>query len=293
MFAIWLGLLVLDLVVPFVMFSLGWNSFVWSSGRGACWPAWAELSKETRSFALKFFGQLSFAFGLALSIPSAIPVSLAYEKNLDCVVMVGLAVFVIQVILFACVVGATEVALRVVFDESGDRRAEADRNAIESRIHSYFSRAFFFLGLLLSHLSVFITVNSYRDLSCEAFYRFSEVSPSAAFKYGLPFAVLAAACYGLSLLFRRKCAGRVVGSRFFLNLSRVFAAAAVVISHLACGVVTSEYRAFSWVATYHATTVSPRAAFLFLIPSGVVVLICVGFARFFRRKSRRLLKGVR
>ncbi len=70
-------------------------------------------------------------------------------------------------------------------------------------------------------------------------------------------------------------------------LYRLFAGMAVLLSDCMCAVVAWDYQELKWAGQSYLTSAPPSVAFVFLIPFGFGILLCVLLAWFFRRKSAR------
>lgn len=70
------------------------------------------------------------------------------------------------------------------------------------------------------------------------------------------------------------------------RLSYVFTALAILLSDVMCAVVAYTYCALDWAGRYTASSCPAYAAFLYVIPYGIGITVCVAFAIIFHRKSR-------
>lgn len=73
------------------------------------------------------------------------------------------------------------------------------------------------------------------------------------------------------------------------HLARLFAALAVLLSDVMCVVVAYDYCSLQWGGRYEGYSAPPSVAFLYCIPYGVGILICVILAWVFHKKAQRSL----
>lgn len=67
----------------------------------------------------------------------------------------------------------------------------------------------------------------------------------------------------------------------------LFAFLAIVLSDVMCATVAYNYCALQWGGQYAGYSAPPGVAFLFLIPYGVGIAICIVLARIFRKRCRK------
>lgn len=72
-------------------------------------------------------------------------------------------------------------------------------------------------------------------------------------------------------------------------LSYLFAALAVLLSNVMCAVVAYCYCGLQWCGRYQVCSAPPSTAFVYCIPYGIGIMICVILACVFNRKLQKLL----
>ena len=72
-------------------------------------------NQETWDFANKYIGKLWFKCGMAIIVPSLIPMCLVYGKDTDVVNLVGMVLIVTQTLLIIVTIPITEKALKNKF----------------------------------------------------------------------------------------------------------------------------------------------------------------------------------
>ena len=66
----------------------------------------------------------------------------------------------------------------------------------------------------------------------------------------------------------------------------VFSLSAVLLSDIMCAVVAYNYCALQWGGRYAAYSFPPSAAFLYSVPYGLGIALCILLAVLFSRKER-------
>ena len=69
------------------------------------------------------------------------------------------------------------------------------------------------------------------------------------------------------------------------KISRLFIVLAVLLSDIMCAVVAYNYCALQWGGRYAAYSAPASTAFLYFIPYGIVIVLCIILARFFHKKQ--------
>lgn len=75
----------------------------------------------------------------------------------------------------------------------------------------------------------------------------------------------------------------------YKSLTCLFAALALVLSHVMCAVAAYNYCALRWGGQYAGYSAPAYTAFLLCIPYGAGVIICTVTAWFFSKKHQRSL----
>ena len=70
------------------------------------------------------------------------------------------------------------------------------------------------------------------------------------------------------------------------KISNVFIALAIILSDVMCAVVAYNYCAMQWGAKYAGYSTPASVAFLYLIPYGIGIAVCVGMAMVLRKKGK-------
>ena len=61
---------------------------------------------------------------------------------------------------------------------------------------------------------------------------------------------------------------------------------AALLSHAMCAAVAYEYCALQWGGRYAAYSAPASTAFLYFIPYGIGIVLCIILARFFHKKQK-------
>lgn len=75
----------------------------------------------------------------------------------------------------------------------------------------------------------------------------------------------------------------------YRRLARIFAALAVLLSHLMCAVVAYNYCALDWGGRYAGYSAPASTAFLLCIPYAGGIALCAAAARLFYKKYQKNL----
>ena len=67
--------------------------------------------------------------------------------------------------------------------------------------------------------------------------------------------------------------------------SRIFIISALLLSHTMCAVVAGKYVSLVWCGQYAGCSAPPTVAFLYEIPYGIGIAVCVILAMWFRKSS--------
>ncbi len=70
------------------------------------------------------------------------------------------------------------------------------------------------------------------------------------------------------------------------KISRLFIVLAVLLSDIMCAVVAYNYCALQWGGRYAAYSAPASTAFLYFIPYGIGIVLCIILARFFHKKQK-------
>ena len=68
------------------------------------------------------------------------------------------------------------------------------------------------------------------------------------------------------------------------KISNIFIALAIILSNVMCAVVAYNYCAMQWGAKYAGYSAPASVAFLYAIPYGVGIMVCVVVAMVLKRK---------
>lgn len=71
------------------------------------------------------------------------------------------------------------------------------------------------------------------------------------------------------------------------KLSIVFFALAIVLSNVMCAVVAYSYCALQWGGRYEAWSAPASTAFIYIIPYGIGIAVCIILAVVFKNKANR------
>lgn len=74
-------------------------------------------------------------------------------------------------------------------------------------------------------------------------------------------------------------------------LAHLFTALAILLSNVMCAVVAYNYCALCWGGQYAGYSAPPSVAFLYGIPYGIAIIICVILAWMFRRKHQNAYRA--
>ena len=69
------------------------------------------------------------------------------------------------------------------------------------------------------------------------------------------------------------------------KISRLFIVLAVLLSDIMCAVVAYNYCALQWGGRYAAYSAPASTAFLYFIPYGIGIVLCIILACFFHKKQ--------
>lgn len=75
----------------------------------------------------------------------------------------------------------------------------------------------------------------------------------------------------------------------YKNLAYLFAALAILLANVMCAAVAYNYCALQWGGKYACYSAPAWAAFIYCIPYGIGIAICVLLAWFFNKKSQESL----
>ena len=70
------------------------------------------------------------------------------------------------------------------------------------------------------------------------------------------------------------------------KISNIFIALAVILSNVMCAVVAYNYCAMQWGAKYAGYSAPASVAFLYAIPYGIGIVVCVAVAIVLRKKEK-------
>ena len=70
------------------------------------------------------------------------------------------------------------------------------------------------------------------------------------------------------------------------NISNIFIILAVILSNVMCAVVAYNYCAMQWGAKYAGYSAPASAVFLYAIPYGIGIVMCVVMAIVLRKKGK-------
>ena len=70
------------------------------------------------------------------------------------------------------------------------------------------------------------------------------------------------------------------------KLSNIFIALAIILSNVMCAVVAYNYCAMQWGARYAMYSAPARVAFLYAIPFGIGIAVCVAVAVVLRKRGK-------
>ena len=70
------------------------------------------------------------------------------------------------------------------------------------------------------------------------------------------------------------------------RISNIFVALAVILSDVMCAVVAYNYCALQWGAKYAGYSAPASVAFLYVIPYGIGIVVCVAVAILLKKKRR-------
>lgn len=123
--AFWLFMLVCDLLTPGLMMLVGW--ITWKhppkdiNALYGYRTSRSMKSQETWRFAQEHCGRTWWYLGLALVVPSVIPMLFVLYAREDTVSLTGVIVLMVQMAVLVASIIPTEIALRKNFDKDGNR----------------------------------------------------------------------------------------------------------------------------------------------------------------------------
>lgn len=72
-------------------------------------------------------------------------------------------------------------------------------------------------------------------------------------------------------------------------LTALFAILAILLSNVMCAAVAYNYCTLQWCGQYSGCSAPPSTAFVYCIPYGIGILICVALTRIFYKKHQKLM----
>lgn len=124
----WIGMLVLDLLIPFTMIGFGllFTKYIPKKINLVFGyrTAMSTKNKDTWDFAHKYFGKIWFVGGLVLLQVTAVAMLCLIESSRNLVEKVGCAICIAQLVFMIGTIIPTELALHRTFDKDGNRRVE-------------------------------------------------------------------------------------------------------------------------------------------------------------------------
>ena len=70
------------------------------------------------------------------------------------------------------------------------------------------------------------------------------------------------------------------------KISNIFIALAIILSHVMCAVVAYGYSNLQWGEKYAGYSTPANVAFLYVIPYGIGIIVCIVVAMIFRNKGK-------
>ena len=126
MFAFWIFMLLMDLLIPAVMIGFGKlfsnkapHNINYTFGYRS---SMSMKNQDTWQFAHHYCGKLWLRLGWILVPLSVIPLLFVFGKDIDSIAYVGSAVSFLQIVPSVGSIIPTEIALRKVFDQHGHRK---------------------------------------------------------------------------------------------------------------------------------------------------------------------------